>query len=68
MPSYERFSRFLFGVLLMASCFMYAGRWVAFSIGALLLASSLYGLCISCKCKKLLNSISLNQEGGKNNE
>ena len=62
MPAYERFGRFLFGVLLIGSCFISWGRWIALGLGVLFLVSSAQGLCVSCKCKQAINNINQNKE------
>ncbi len=55
MPTHERFSRFLFGILLVVSFCVPWGKWIAVVIGVLFVASALNGLCIGCKCKQALN-------------
>ncbi len=61
MPPHERFSRFLFGVLLLGSFFFVWGKWVAVALGVLFVVSSLHGLCLGCKCKQALNN-TINQK------
>jgi hypothetical protein len=62
MPTDERFSKFLFGALLISSFFVSWGRWLALLLGVLFIASSIYGLCVSCKCKQFLNNKNQGEE------
>ena len=62
MPTHERFSRFLFGALLIGAFVVPWGKWVALLIGILFVASSLNGLCVGCKCKEALNKTVNKQE------
>ncbi len=48
----ERFSKLIFGSLLIASLFLPCGRWIVMAVGILFLASSAYGFCWRCKCKE----------------
>lgn len=58
MSEAERFSKFLFGVLLIMSFFVPWGKWLALMLGTLFLVSSLHGVCVGCKCKEqLVNNI-----------
>jgi len=49
----ERFTKTLFGVVLILSFFVSGGKWLALSLGFLLLVSAAWGICWSCKISKL---------------
>ena len=49
MPPEERFSRTLFGVILVLSAFISWGRWLALILGGLFLASAWLGYCATCE-------------------
>lgn len=48
MPPEEVFSRLLFGLVLVGSCFFSWGRWVAGVLGLLFVISALSGFCLTC--------------------
>jgi hypothetical protein len=48
MNSAEKFTRTVFGMLLIASFFFMQGRWVALVLGILFLVSVATGWCITC--------------------
>jgi hypothetical protein len=48
MPPEERFTRSLFGAILVTSPFYSAGKWVAFVLGILFFISAWQGFCLTC--------------------
>ena len=48
MPPEERFTRTLFGVILIAASFLSWGRWVALILGILFMISAWQGYCVTC--------------------
>lgn len=48
----ERFSRTLFGTIMIASLFVEWGRWVVLALGVLFIVSSWLGYCPSCEANK----------------
>jgi hypothetical protein len=48
IPPEDRFSRALFGVILVTAVFYSAGKWVAFGLGILFLLSASQGFCWTC--------------------
>ena len=55
MPPEERFSRTLFGVIMIAAAFVGWGKWVVLVMGALFILSSWLGYCATCETYKKLN-------------
>ena len=55
MPPEERFTRTVFGVILILSAMVSWGKWVALILGMLFLISAWQGYCATCQMyKKLL--------------
>lgn len=52
MGADERFSKFLFGLLLIVSFFVSWGQYLSLMLGILFLISALHGYCFSCKCRQ----------------
>jgi len=55
MPPEERFSRTLFGVIMILSAFVSWGKWVILVLGILFLVSVQLGYCATCEMYKKLN-------------
>jgi hypothetical protein len=55
MPEEERFSRTLFGVIMITAAFVDWGKWVVFVLGALFLISAWQGFCLTCEIYKRFN-------------
>lgn len=54
MPEEERFTRTLFGVIMMGSALVGWGKWVVFVLGFLFLVSAWQGYCATCEAYKKL--------------
>ena len=54
MPEEERFTRTLFGVIMIGSVFVGWGKWVIFVLGVLFLISAWLGYCATCEAYKKL--------------
>jgi hypothetical protein len=50
----ERFSKILFGVLLILAFFVSWGKWLVLGLGIVFLISAAWGICWTCKLKKFL--------------
>ena len=48
MPPEERFTRTLFGVILIGTIFVSWGKWVTLVLGILFLISAWHGFCATC--------------------
>ena len=48
MPTEERFTRTVFGVILILSACVSWGKWVALILGILFLISAWQGYCVTC--------------------
>ena len=54
MKPEERFSRTLFGIIMIGSTFLNWGKWVVFVLGILFLVSAWQGYCATCEMYKNL--------------
>lgn len=52
MPEEERFSRTLFGLIMIGAAFVSWGKWVVFVLGILFLVSAWQGFCLTCELYK----------------
>ena len=52
MKPEERFSRTLFGIIMIGSAFFRWGKWVIFVLGVLFLISAWQGYCFTCEMYK----------------
>lgn len=48
LPSEEKFTRTLFGIILIIAGFVPGGRWIALILGILFLISAWQGFCLTC--------------------
>jgi hypothetical protein len=48
MPPEERFTRTLFGVIMILAAFVNWGKWIVLILGALFLISAWQGYCATC--------------------
>lgn len=55
MPEEERFSRTLFGVIMIGAAFVAWGKWLVFVLGVLFLISAWQGFCLTCEIYKRFN-------------
>lgn len=55
MPPEERFSRTLFGVVLIFAALISWGKWIAFILGILFLISAWQGYCATCELYKKIS-------------
>lgn len=55
MPPEERFTRTVFGVVLVLATFISWGQWIAFVLGILFLISAWQGYCATCELYKKIN-------------
>ena len=49
MPPEERFTRTVFGIVLIGSALVHWGRWVSLILGILFLVSAWEGYCATCE-------------------
>ncbi len=56
MPPEERFSRTLFGVIMIVAAFVHWGKWVVLVLGVLFLISAWEGYCATCEFYKRIRS------------
>lgn len=54
MKPEERFTRTLFGIIMMGSVFFSWGKWVVAVLGGLFIASAACGICWGCEVSKRL--------------
>lgn len=54
MSPEERFTKTLFGTILIVAFFINGGKWIVLGMGVLFLVSAAWGICWSCHLKKLL--------------
>jgi len=52
IPPEDRFTRTLFGVIMIAAAFFPWGRWVVMVLGILFLISAWQGYCVTCEMYK----------------
>ena len=52
MPPEERFTRTVFGIILMISFIFPWGKWIALILGILFLISAWEGYCVTCEMYK----------------
>lgn len=52
IPPEERFTRTLFGVIMIAGAFISWGKWVVCVLGILFLVSAWEGYCVTCELYK----------------
>jgi len=52
LKSEERFTRILFGVIMVAAVFVSWGKWAVFILGILFLLSAREGYCVTCELYK----------------
>lgn len=57
MKPEEKFTRTLFGVIMVASAFISWGKWVVFVLGILFLISAWEGYCITCELYKRIHKV-----------
>ena len=55
MKPEERFTRILFGFIMIAATFAPWGRWVVAVLGALFLISAWEGYCVTCEMYKKMH-------------
>ena len=55
MKPEERFTRTVFGVIMILSAFIGWGKWVILVLGVLFLISAWQGYCVTCEMYKKLN-------------
>ena len=55
MKPEERFTRTLFGVIMILSAFIGWGKWIILILGVLFLISAWQGYCVTCEMYKKLN-------------
>lgn len=60
MQPEERFTRTLFGIVMIVASFISWGKWIMLVLGVLFLASAWQGYCVTCemykKCAKCTKS------------
>lgn len=52
VKSEERFTRTVFGIIMIVSAFISWGKWVTFVLGVLFLISAWQGYCVTCELYK----------------
>jgi len=52
IKSEDRFTRTLFGIIMISSPFIIWGKWVVFVLGVLFLISARDGYCVTCELYK----------------
>ena len=52
MKPEERFTRTLFGIIMIGSAFVSWGKWIVFVLGILFLVSAWQGYCATCEMYK----------------
>lgn len=52
----ERFTKIVFGMVLIGSLFFSGGKWIVLVLGILFLVSAAWGICWSCKVAKLFSN------------
>ena len=64
----ERFTKTLFGTLLIVAFFIPDGKWLVLALGILFLVSAAWGICWSCKFSKLFGKpkVKIVRRTGKN--
>ena len=55
MQPEERFTRTLFGIVMIAASFISWGKWIMLVLGVLFLVSAWQGYCFTCEMYKKLN-------------
>ena len=55
MQPEERFTRTLFGIVMIAASFIPWGKWIMLVLGVLFLVSAWQGYCVTCEMYKKLN-------------
>ena len=55
IPPEDRFTRTVFGVIMILAVFVSWGKWVVFVLGVLFLISAWLGYCATCELYKKLN-------------
>ena len=58
MPPEQRFTRTVFGVIMIGSAFIPGGKWITFVLGILFLISAYQGYCVTCEIYKKVNKCS----------
>ena len=61
MKPEDRFTRTVFGIVMIISPFINWGKWVVFVLGILFLISARQGYCVTCEIYKKINK----SEGGE---
>ncbi len=52
LPPEDRFTRTVFGIIMIAAAFVSWGRWVTLVLGVLFLISAWQGYCVTCELYK----------------
>ncbi len=55
MQPEERFTRTLFGIVMIVASFIAWGKWIMLVLGVLFLVSAWQGYCVTCEMYKKLN-------------
>ncbi|GEM_PF-3037511 len=55
MQPEERFTRTLFGIMMVVASFISWGKWIMLVLGVLFLVSAWQGYCLACEMYKKLN-------------